>query len=212
MAINSPLSTRNGVINITSGTGAINIGTDAAEKTITLGNNTGASGVILQAGTAGVSIASFSTTGAVVSNASGVLSDADAATAGFVLTSNGTGSAPSFQAAAGGGISWNVVTGTSDTMEAGNGYITNNASLVVLTLPATSSVGDQISVQGYGAGKWRVSQGAGQQIRVGNVSTTVGATGYVLAADQYDAATFVCVVANTEWLCMSVLSSGLDLL
>lgn len=191
----------------------VNIGTGIGSKVIRIGAGLSATSISLEPGSGGLAVTSFNTTGAVVSNASGVLTDASASTAGYVLTSNGAGSPPSFQAAGGGGgMSWTIVTGITQAMTSGEGYIANNSLPVVFTLPSTSAVGDLISVQGYGSGGWRISQGASQLIRVGNVVTTTGALGYVLSANQYDAATFVCVVANTEWLCMNALSSGLDLL
>jgi len=47
------VDTTNTAFAMTTGTGAINIGTDASAKTITLGNNTGATSVVVNAGTAG---------------------------------------------------------------------------------------------------------------------------------------------------------------
>lgn len=52
------LSTTNQAINLVSGTGAINVGADAAAKTITIGNVTGATGVVINSGTNGVAVAS----------------------------------------------------------------------------------------------------------------------------------------------------------
>jgi len=120
MAILNPLSTVNAQINVTSGTGAINIGSDAVGKTITIGNSTGATGVVINTGSSGLTVPAFTTTGAVVSNASGLLTDANASTSGHVLTSNGAGSAPSFQAPSGSGT---VNSGTANqiTYYASNG-------------------------------------------------------------------------------------------
>jgi len=111
----------------------------------------------------------------------------------------------------GGGITWSEAT-TSATMGVNNGYIANNGSLVTLTLPATSVLGDVLSVQGYGAGSWSIAQGAAQSIRVGTVVSTIGITGSVSAANRYDSASFVCVVADTEWLCTGAISAGLDII
>lgn len=210
MSITNPISTNNGAVNITSGTGAINIGADAAAKAITIGNNTGATSVNINVGLGGLNVPSFTTTGAVVSNASGLLTDADASTAGYVLTSNGSLSAPSFQAPAAGGMTWNVAN-ASQSMAAGNGYIANGASLVVLTLPVTAAVGTLISIQGYGSGGWQVAQNSGQQIFVGSVSTTA-TTGTMSSANRYDSINLICTVADTIWCSLGgPQSAGLNL-
>lgn len=52
------MTTDDGEISLSSGTGAINIGTDAAAKTISVGNVTGATGLVLNSGTAGIQMAS----------------------------------------------------------------------------------------------------------------------------------------------------------
>lgn len=212
MSITNPISTTNGDVNITSGTGAINIGSDAAAKNITIGNTTGATSVTLNIGSSGgsLNLPAFSAMGALVNNGSGVVSSASAGSAGFVLTSNGSGSAPSFQAAAGGGMSWNVAA-SSQSMSAGNGYIANGSSQVVLTLPVNAAVGTLISVQGFGSGGWQIAQNSGQQIFVGNVSTTAG-TGTVTSANRYDSLNLICTVANTTWCALGgPMSAGLNL-
>lgn len=210
MAIINPLSTTNAQIDIKSGTGDINLGTDAAAKDITIGSSTGASSLTLNTGSGGLNIPSFTTTGALVSDASGAITDADASTAGYVLTSNGSGSVPSFQARLP-VLNWNTVT-TTTAMAVNSAYITNSASQVSLSLPATSAVGDMISIQGLGSGGWIVTQGSGQQIFVGSVGTTFGATGTMASDNQYDCITIVCVTANALWLSYGApLSAGLNL-
>lgn len=51
MAVNNSINTNNKALTIISGTGAINIGTDSTDKTITLGNQTGNTSLALSAGT-----------------------------------------------------------------------------------------------------------------------------------------------------------------
>lgn len=102
----------------------------------------------------------------------------------------------------GSGLAWNVITATSANMLSNNGYITNNAALVTLTLPATSSVGDYIAIMGLGAGGWAIAQAAGQQVRIGANASTVGVTGSVSSANQYDSLELICVVANTLWFAL----------
>lgn len=96
-------------------------------------------------------------------------------------------------------LDFNSVTGTSATMVSNNAYQANNAGLVTLTLPATSSFGDIIWVSGYGAGGWQVAQNAGQSIIVGASVSTVGATGYIASSNQYDSIQLFCAVSNTTW-------------
>lgn len=97
------------------------------------------------------------------------------------------------------GIGWSVVSGTSQTMVADNGYVTNNGALVTLTLPATAAFGTIIYVQGLGAGGWTIAQNAGQNIQIGSISSTVGAGGSVSSTNRYDSLTLLCAVANTTF-------------
>lgn len=94
-----------------------------------------------------------------------------------------------------GGFSWTEVTGTSQTMVSNSGYISSNGSLVVLTLPAASSVGDEMAVVGKGAGGWKIAASGGQNLRLGSSN----ATSYLASSNQYDSIYLVCTVANTTW-------------
>lgn len=204
-------TTTNGVFTVITGTGtvnvsadatanAVNIATGAGAKALTLGSANSTSSVTINTGSAGITIPSFTTSGALVSTSAGLITDATANTAGFVLTSNGAGSAPSFQAASGGGFAWNNVTGATQAMAVGNGYVTNDgATLVTLTLPSTATVGQMVAVQGSAAGLWTVAQNSGQTIHFNAVSSTAGVTGSVSSTSQYDSLTLICNVANTDW-------------
>lgn len=102
--------------------------------------------------------------------------------------------------AVGGGLTWTVVTGTSQAGVASNGYIANNAGQVVVTLPATSAVGDTIAVTGINnATGWKVAQNAGNQIFFGNVSTTAGTGGSLASAATRDVVYLVCTSTNANW-------------
>jgi hypothetical protein len=105
------------------------------------------------------------------------------------ITISGTGS----------GIGWTEVTGTSQAMTADNGYITNNAGLVTLTLPATAAIGTAISVVGKGVGGWRIAQNSGQHIEVGIAPTTGGVAGSVSSTSSNDSINLICTTANTVW-------------
>ena len=95
--------------------------------------------------------------------------------------------------------SWTVVTGTSASMVVNAGYISNNAGLVTLTLPATAAVGSIIQVQGLGAGGWQIAQNASQLIHIGSAVTTTGTGGYLASTNAFDSITLLCVVANTTF-------------
>lgn len=101
-------------------------------------------------------------------------------------------------AGTGSGIGWTEVTGTTQAAAADSGYITNNASQVVITMPATAAVGTCISVIGKGAGGWRIDHNAGQNIQLGSSSTTTG-SGYIESTNRYDSIDLICTTADTTW-------------
>ncbi|MDD5211391.1 MAG: hypothetical protein PHV62_03185 [Sulfuricurvum sp.] len=105
------------------------------------------------------------------------------------ITISGTGS----------GIGWTEVTGTTQAMVADSAYVANNAGLVTLTLPATAAFGTAIVVLGKGAGGWSIAQNAGQNIQVGNTSSTVGVGGSVSSTNRYDSISMICITADTTW-------------
>ena len=94
---------------------------------------------------------------------------------------------------------FNDVTGTSETMSDINVYLANNASLVTLTLPASSSLGDFIKIVGTNTGGWKIAQNAGQTIRIGSTSSTVGVGGSVSSANPTDSIELICLLQNAEW-------------
>jgi len=98
------------------------------------------------------------------------------------------------------GITWNNVTGTSASMSGENGYVASNAALVSLSLPASCNFGDEIIVDGFGAGGWTITQGSGQQIFYESASTTLGATGTLSSTNSKASVTLRCVVANTTFV------------
>jgi hypothetical protein len=99
----------------------------------------------------------------------------------------------------GGSLPWTVVTGTSQSAAVNNGYITNNASLVTVTLPATAAVGDVIAIAGKGAGGWKIAQNAGQYIVRDTITTTTGTSGQLISSHAKSCVYLICTVANTEF-------------
>ena len=129
-------------------------------------------------------------------------------TSGQVLTSNGSSALPSFQTAPA-GFSWSVIT-ASQTAAASNGYITNSASLIVITLPASPSLGDTIKVHAgggpdYSTGGWKLAQPTGANVRFGNTATTTGTSGSLASTSAGDTIEVVCILAGSsaDWAVIS---------
>lgn len=103
---------------------------------------------------------------------------------------------------AGAGFNWQVVN-ANQVAAADQGFFTNAAGVVQIALPAVSAVGDTFQVAAMSAGGWQITQGAGQQIRMGNQTTTAGAGGSLASSAIGDWVTLVCNVANTNWMAIS---------
>lgn len=102
-------------------------------------------------------------------------------------------------------VTWTEVLGTTQAATVNSGYITNNAGLVTVTLPATAAVGSMVPIQGKGAGGWRLTANTGQVINVGNTPTSTA--GSASSTNQWDAITVICVTANTTWATRSLIGS-----
>lgn len=138
------------------------------------------------------------------SNTDGDVTELAFGSSGTYLKSNGASSAPTWATpAGGGGLTWNEVTGTTQAAAVNNGYITNNASLVTVTIPTTAAVGDTVRVAGRGAGGWKIAQNASEIIHFGSTDTTTGTGGSLESTNRYDAVELVCIVADTEWVVAS---------
>lgn len=129
--------------------------------------------------------------------------------AGFAIAKNSDGSFSNVATGSGSGtgITWNSITGTTQTASSNNGYVLNNAGLVTLTLPSTAAVGDVIEVVGKGTGLWKIAQVAGQTIHFGNTDTTTGVAGSLAATLRYDSLRLVCITANTDFVVVSSVGS-----
>jgi hypothetical protein len=86
-------------------------------------------------------------------------------------------------------------------MSPNNGYITDNATQVVYTLPSVAAQGTLLEVCGgvLGVGGWKIAQNALQSIKFNSSSTTVGTGGSLTSTEQYDTIRLLCIVANTTW-------------
>ena len=127
------------------------------------------------------------------------LNTVTAGTSGFVLKSTGFGTAPSFQASE----PWTVLAGSgTTTMASNNGYIISGGT-VNLALPSTSLVGDILEVALGATVSWTITQIAGQQIRYGDIQTTLGAGGFLASTASGDAVRMVCDIASLHWQVLS---------
>jgi hypothetical protein len=97
-------------------------------------------------------------------------------------------------------FTWTVITGATQAIAAGNGYIANRSSLITLTLPATSAVGDTYSVANINTALgWNIAQNASQNIIFGNTTTTTGTGGSLASTAIGDTVTIICTVASTNF-------------
>lgn len=97
------------------------------------------------------------------------------------------------------GVPWTNIS-ASQALVANNGYFcVSPGGALSLSLPATSAVGSIIEVSLDGATSFTITQGAGQQIRLGNVATTAGVGGSLASTQQGDSVRLVCRTANLLW-------------
>lgn len=110
---------------------------------------------------------------------------------GTGISTAGSGSTLTINAN-GAGFSWAAIT-ASQALVAEHGYIcVSPGGALSLALPGTANVGDAIKVVLDGATSWQITQAAGQQIRVGSLTTTSGAGGSVKSTAQGDSIEIVC--------------------
>lgn len=105
----------------------------------------------------------------------------------------------------GGGMSWNIGL-TPGTVTVNNAYVDTIGGQTYV-LPANANVGDMVRVVGSAAGNWVLQAGAGDIIHLGTATTSGGGT--LTATDDHDSVEVVCIVANSEWTVLSVVSAGL---
>lgn len=101
--------------------------------------------------------------------------------------------------AIGDGFVWTTITSASANMNTNTGYIVNRPSLVMLTMPNTSNVGDVIEIDLISAGGFQVAQPDGMNIQYGNKITSTGAAGSISSQNVGDVLKMRCVITNTLW-------------
>ena len=86
------------------------------------------------------------------------------------LTVSGTLTAGGFRGS--GVLPWQTVAGVTQQAAPNTGYgVTNGASQVTVTLPASPNLWDIVRVSGAGAGGWQLAQNAGQSVLAGSAIT-----------------------------------------
>lgn len=92
---------------------------------------------------------------------------------------------------------------TSQVLVSDTGYICTGGGALSLALPAVSSLGDVIEITLDGSTSWTLTQAAGQQVRFGDLQTTLGAGGSIMTTEEGDTIRMVCQIANTKWNILS---------
>jgi len=148
------------------------------------------------------------TNGQLAIGNTGNLPTAATITAGAGITvTNGAGSITITSTTS--GMTWSTVTGSVNPVAIDTGYVSNSAGLLTFTLPTTFAVGDEIAVEGLGAGGWKVTAGAATTIKLGSQTTSsAGSLASVAASDNIY---ITGIVANTTWRVRSTNSAGLTI-
>lgn len=161
----------------------------------------------------GTGATSFNTNGVVISNTSGTgaLAALSLSSGQLVIGGTSTPAAATLTAGTGvsitngnnsitiattgGGITWVDSTGSSQAITAGYGYLSDNATSVAFSLPASATQGDYFRIAGV-QGAWTLSQASGQQVKIGSAATTAGAGGSLASTNAGDS--IECVATNTS--------------
>jgi hypothetical protein len=146
------------------------------------------------------------TNGQVIIGSSGATPTAATLTQGSGVTiTNGAGTITIAATAV--SMAWTTVSGTTQAAAVNNGYITNNAGAVTVTLPTTFAIGDVVIIKGLGAGGWVLAAGAATIIRIG--SSVTSSAGSLTSANRYDTVKVTGLEANATWSVDYAFSAGL---
>lgn len=87
------------------------------------------------------------------------------------------------------------------TAQVGHSYWINNpASLINVTMPAVFNPGDTFTLYDISGGRFKILQGAGNQIQLGKSLTTAGAGGSITSSNVGDFITLVVLLNGLEWI------------
>lgn len=98
------------------------------------------------------------------------------------------------------GLTWSVITGTTQSANVNNGYITVNSSLTTIYSPGSPSMGDIVRIVGNGTGGWTFSLEPGVTAYFGNTNTSAG--GSLSSTNTGDCIEVICI-SSTVWRVMS---------
>lgn len=155
---------------------------------------------VLTTGATGIPVlTAIATDGQIIIGSTAGVPAAATLTAGVGISITNAGNSITV-AAVGGGIGWTDVTGSTQTLVAENGYITDRGAGVTYTLPASGTLGDVIIIVGK-LGLATIAQNANQQILISSASSTVGVGGSVVATNVGDCIHLICITsgASTVW-------------
>lgn len=187
------LTAANGPVALVSGTGAMNIGTDATVHTLTLGSTTGAAATVVQSGTGNLSLTSTGTvsaqtTGGFVNIATNPVAAAvsigNSTGASSVIVDVGTGNLDLGVTATAHTVRIGSTTGASDlTAQTGTGAMTFTAGGIfdvnAVGAVTIDSTGGTLSI-GSGADAFGINIGTGASARTVTIGNNSGATSVVL--------------------------------
>lgn len=177
-------------------------GTASESQVMRLGNDIGTANPTLATYISGIDGVDVGSVATVVTEASDQLGTA-VLTAGSNITITPGANTITIAASVPASFSWSVITGDQSAV-AGNGYFCNKAGTLALALPATSAVGDTIEVSNINTATGvQFTQASGQQIYIGNTSTTLGATGTLTSTAVGDSLRIVCSATDTIWRVVS---------
>ena len=209
MAVNNIINTNNLPLDITTGTGAFNLGTDITVKTIQIGNN-GASGpttITFDAGTGALTIGDVGINSSVVnfgidSGSTSAVINLDAGTGAMNISSTAQAQNVAFL-----GAQINFYTGTGGILfpcqsittapfstTGGKYLVANNGAQNTFSL--INSAGKFSRITGNGSNGWKITQLAGQQIFSTAAATTSGTGGSLSSGGRYDSVELFCQAVN----------------
>lgn len=101
---------------------------------------------------------------------------------------------------------WQTI-GVSQTLAINNGYICTGGVNLSLALPAVSAIGDIIEITLDGSTSFQITQAAGQSIKIGSGTSTIGVGGSITSTMQGDSIRLVCSVPNLRWNTLSTVGN-----